>query len=162
LRCHDHKTSEHFSHTLTHQPAIADLLPSCHSRALSSQDDCIQTPEEFFQAFAARSPRCVSPWLHTRVGQSSKQGGAPSDPLTGVSTGATLARFWGGHDAAEKYLRIGVPKTPGFFTNDPTLEPSNTYGAPTFAGLAQRSNGQSLMEQIGYNAVGGGGMGRLH
>jgi hypothetical protein len=106
---------------------------------------CITTPAEYAAVFANPDPqarnRCLDRDLIGVIAGSD----SVANSMPAVAQGLKLLYFWGGHDALEKYLRIGFPQTVGYWTADPNTE--------AFPGLARISNGQALLANIGFAAV---------
>ena len=113
-----------------HHPAPGCPQPRC-SLLFARAQPCIHQPPANLGNTAG--PRLAGVQVH------STSPGCPPAPTHSLPTAAL-----------EKYLRIGIPRSLGLYTNDPGLE--NAYSTPAFQGLADDSNGQALMEQIGYAA----------
>ena len=126
---------------LSPSPPPAQELPSEQIlKDLAQQRECVKTPAEFVAAFAKRENRCVDPDLIGRTASGDTVAKAALD----VSYKAAF--FWSGNDALQKYMRIGFPLTIG----DYTIDQSQNYSTPTFAGVQEMSNGQALLENIGW------------
>lgn len=105
------------------------------------QKICVETPQEFAEAFASREARCVSKNLMGRV-----FGGSNASSVY-LQVNSKPATFYSGYDALERYLRVGYPETFGYFT--PSREA--TISQPNFPGLESLSNGFGLLQTIGYD-----------
>jgi len=109
---------------------------------IKKQEECIQTPLEYLAAFESREARCVSENLIARISS-----GSSVDDLN-VQVKPKPASFFGGHDALEKYLRVGYPEVFGYNLPSETI----TLSDPDFPGLQTDSSGFSMLQQIGYPA----------
>jgi len=132
------------------------LFPACHCTddltnstninrddidiVIEEQKRCVETPQEFAEAFETRQPRCVSPNLIGRV----FSGSSASDVYMQVNS--KPATFYSGNDALEEYLRTGYPESFGYFSPSSTVKLSD----PDFPGLESSSNGFSMLQTIGY------------
>lgn len=105
------------------------------------QKICVETPQEFADAFAAREPRCVAKHLIGRV-----FGGRDASSIF-LQVNSKPATFYSGYDALERYLRVGYPETFGYFTQSRAA----TISQPNFPGLESASNGFGLLQIIGYD-----------
>lgn len=105
------------------------------------QKKCVETPQEFAKAFAAKEPVCVSDNLIGRI----FSGKDASNIYLQVNS--KPASFYSGYDALERYLRSGYPDSFGYFT------PSRgaTLSQPNFPGLETPSNGFALLQTVGYD-----------
>lgn len=118
------------------------MLPSeTILKNLLEQRDCVKTPAQYIAAFLARDSRCVDSDLIGRV----------TSAETAVKAGNLdvsfkPAFFWAGNDGLAKWMRIGVPLTLGDFVVDHLQD----FGSADFAGVQEKSNGQSLLEAVGY------------
>jgi hypothetical protein len=115
-----------------------------HSSAASLMyPNCIRTSEEYAAAYANPDPkaraRCVDKDLLSVISLSfdNSAGAQPS-----IVQADKALIFYGGHDALEKYQRIGFPEAVGDWTGPP--------GDENFPGLQTISNGQALLTSIGF------------
>eukprot|EP00386_Alphamonas_edax_P008993 GDKI01029569.1.p1 GENE.GDKI01029569.1~~GDKI01029569.1.p1 ORF type:complete len:503 (+),score=99.19 GDKI01029569.1:56-1564(+) len=131
-------------------PIIPGGLTPQLARTIAAQQVCVGTPEEYVAAFANRDNRCVSNNLLFTVQGSTDTTSAVARLTQKVRTRAML--FWSDRQNGEKYMRIGYPLSIGNFIESVAPGFEQTYATATFSGSDGISNGQALMEDIGFPA----------